>query len=111
MADETEVPEPFKSILHSTFPPTAESMRICCLGTWVSAGGGGVLMMMKNWEVLNHRNIPAAEKLGFLGDVAIAREQLSSLTSDVSKADAAWIAMLCRHSRVYWVDDLTEVSL
>lgn len=103
--------QPFKAILGETTWDDMESRRVKCLGAFISAGGGGVIMMLKNWETLNHRAIPQPEKVAFLTDVVTAMEQLRALKVDVSRDDALWIALLSRASRVYWPGDESEVKI
>lgn len=103
--------QPFKALLGESEWNDMESRRIKCLGIFVSAGGPGFILMMKNWEVLNHRAIPQPEKLGFLSDVVTARQFMDTLTSDISREDALWISLFLPHSRVYWPGDESEVVL
>jgi hypothetical protein len=103
--------QPFLAILGEPDWTDMESRRVKCLGLFVSAGGGGIIMMVRDWETINHRAIPWEVKSGFLSDVLTARAQLFELTVDVSREDALWIAALCQHSRVYWPGDESEIVL
>ena len=103
--------EPFASIFNPPMPPTMESMRIRTMGSYVSAGGGGFIVMLPGWETLEKVNLTWGMRYALWTVTNEIRSFLHTLSVDVTIDHARFAKYLHPEYRIYWPDDETEINL
>jgi len=106
-----EMNEPFASIFNPPMPPTMESMRIRTMGSYVSAGGGGFIVMLPGWETLEKVNLTWRMRYALWTVTNEIRSFLHTLSVDVTIDHARFAKYLHPEYRIYWPDDETEINL